>query len=107
MLDEEVPVGPYYKEDLPMLDRLHYSAGLGPEWMDSAERALLDRLPKPPEGHLVCAYPGRCTQSIPNNSWAKTKSGFFERKDGQVFCPDHIPAWVKEWREKKRRSSGR
>lgn len=52
-------------------------------------------------GSTTCAHEG-CEESIPNHKWARIKSGgWFEQLNGDVWCPNHIPEWVDEWRKKK------
>lgn len=29
------------------------------------------------------------------------KHAWFFMKDGTAFCPDHIPEWVEEWRNRR------
>lgn len=26
------------------------------------------------------------------------ESGWFEQKDGTLYCPEHVPDWVEPWR---------
>lgn len=42
-----------------------------------------------------------CTKTIKNHAWARIKSDWFQQKDGKVWCPEHTPEWVDEWRSKK------
>lgn len=49
---------------------------------------------------IHCSVEG-CPNTIPNHYWSKVKSEWFVQKDGQRFCPDHIPAWVEPWRKKQ------
>ena len=52
-------------------------------------------------GSSVCAHEG-CEESIQNHKWARIKSGgWFQQFNGDVWCPNHIPEWVDEWRMKK------
>jgi hypothetical protein len=52
-------------------------------------------------GFIICDELG-CTKRVKNHRWGKTKAEgwFFSRADRGAFCPDHIPAWVVEWRAK-------
>lgn len=51
--------------------------------------------------HLNCEEPG-CVNWIPDDQWRKIKAeGWFQMKDGTIFCPEHIPEWVAEWRKKR------
>lgn len=51
---------------------------------------------------VKCAHPD-CEKRIGNNKFAKIRAGvagwYFSRKDGTIFCPKHVPEWVKEWRK--------
>lgn len=55
---------------------------------------------------LECAHDG-CAASIPNHQWGKIKAdGWFGQKDGTVWCPAHVPAWVAEWRARRASTVG-
>lgn len=30
------------------------------------------------------------------------EKGWFFQKDGTTYCPKHVPAWVAEWRKRKK-----
>ena len=45
-----------------------------------------------------------CDATIPDERWSKTRSGWFQTKDGKNYCPEHTPDWVAEWREKRGKS---
>lgn len=50
---------------------------------------------------LVCDEPG-CENKIKNHRWGKIKAeGWFFTKKGIAYCPEHEPAFVKDWRKKK------
>lgn len=54
-----------------------------------------------PVGLTRCTAPS-CTASIANHAWGHIKAaGWFFQKDGQQFCPDHVPDWVESWRASK------
>lgn len=50
---------------------------------------------------LTCAEP-KCEVTIKNHYWGKVKSGWYQMKNGMNYCPDHIPAWVVEWRQDRK-----
>jgi hypothetical protein len=54
--------------------------------------------------HIVCDAAG-CDQKIKNHRWGKTKADnwFFSRDDDIAWCPNHLPAWVAEWRSRRTR----
>lgn len=47
-----------------------------------------------------CSVEG-CTNSVPQGHWAKGRENWFFQRNGDNFCPEHIPAWVEGWRKKK------
>lgn len=52
-----------------------------------------------------CSYEG-CTETYKDHEWGHKKAqreGWFLQMNGDSWCPDHNPPWVKEWRNKKRR----
>ena len=60
-------------------------------------------------GHKVrdkgCSQDG-CTATYKDHEWGHKKAqreGWFLQLNGDSWCPDHNPPWVKEWRNKKRR----
>jgi hypothetical protein len=56
-----------------------------------------------PVGVLKCMGEG-CEKSVPDHYWGKVKKGegwFFSQDDKLIYCPDHLPEWVEEWRKKK------
>ena len=53
-----------------------------------------------PNDEIPCAKKG-CEATIKNHRWGRTKSDWFEQKDGRVWCPEHTPAWVEEWRKQR------
>lgn len=41
-----------------------------------------------------------CEATHPNHAWGRIRAeGWFHQKDGQAYCPEHVPAWVEAWRE--------
>lgn len=49
---------------------------------------------------LLCSEPG-CENSKPRHAWAyKTKDGegWFDQRNGDSWCPQHVPDWVDQWR---------
>lgn len=47
-----------------------------------------------------CAEPG-CTAWFTDHRWGATKAhkdGWFHQKDGNSWCPEHVPDWVERWR---------
>lgn len=50
----------------------------------------------------TCAIEG-CTNRFADHVWGARnaqKAGWFCQKDGTNFCPNHIPDWVAEWRNR-------
>lgn len=46
-----------------------------------------------------------CPRTCPSHKWAQIKAsseGWFIQKTGEVWCPDHIPAWVTVWRARQK-----
>lgn len=53
---------------------------------------------------VKCSDP-ECSETIKVHYWAKVKAnddGWFFQKDGNVWCPVHVPEWVPAWREAQR-----
>lgn len=48
-----------------------------------------------------------CEEKIPANKFSHIRAGdkgwFFE-KDGTVYCPNHTPGWVSQWRLNARKN---
>lgn len=60
--------------------------------------------PKRETTYTTCSGEG-CEQKIADHAWGRIKAeGWFIQKDGNVWCPDHTPEWVEEWRARKARS---
>lgn len=52
-----------------------------------------------------CAKEG-CKNAYTPHRWGSTKAhgkGWFQQKDGTVWCPEHTPEWVEEWRARKKK----
>lgn len=52
----------------------------------------------------TCSFEG-CDNSFKGHSWAAIRAhdgGWFRQKNGDNWCPEHIPAWVDGWRKKRR-----
>lgn len=55
----------------------------------------------PPVGLVRCDHPG-CASTHPDHAWGHIKaSEWFHGLDGAVWCPEHLPAWVGPWRERR------
>lgn len=55
------------------------------------------------DGRWQCAELA-CAASIKPDGWSKTdahKKGWFFQKNGLIWCPEHNPDWVAEWRASK------
>lgn len=60
-------------------------------------------MPEPEPKLLHCSEEG-CEQTCRTHRWAKTKSGWFQSRDGVLnYCPSHIPDWVAQWRARQSR----
>jgi len=46
-----------------------------------------------------CSNPD-CEETIPSNKFSHIKSGWFFQKNGDSWCPEHIPDWYEEWKKK-------
>lgn len=52
-----------------------------------------------------CAHPG-CPAAFRDHAWGATKAhkdGWFHGKDGNSFCPEHVPEWVEAWRARRKK----
>lgn len=57
-----------------------------------------------PDDIARCSVEG-CTNTIKDHAWGHIKAaGWWFPMDRSlpVFCPEHLPEWVEEWRAKKR-----
>lgn len=51
-----------------------------------------------------CAEP-TCDKTKPDADWAHRTpegEGWFDQRNGDSWCPEHIPAWYTAWKAKKR-----
>lgn len=47
-----------------------------------------------------------CSRDYFPDHWGKkeaARKGWFLQRNGDAWCPDHIPDWVVEWRQRKGR----
>lgn len=54
------------------------------------------------KGCNVCGTPG------PGSKFGNVRAqeqGWFFQKNGDMYCPEHVPEWVAEWRAKKKEKS--
>lgn len=54
--------------------------------------------------HYRCDGPG-CDETTPDRLGALSGLWFFKR-NGQCWCPAHIPVWVPDWRRRQREGEG-
>lgn len=55
--------------------------------------------------NLVCEEE-TCETFIKDHAWGKIKAeGWFIKKDNTVWCPEHIPEWVADWRKRRDREA--
>ena len=53
-------------------------------------------------GATKCSHQG-CDRFLKNHAWSRIRAeGWFQQKDGTLWCPDHWPAWVEKWRSEKK-----
>jgi len=62
-------------------------------------------MPVEPEWHrttyTTCSGEG-CAERLADHAWGRIKAdGWFQQKDGTIWCPEHIPDWVAEWRARR------
>lgn len=46
-----------------------------------------------------------CTNTFHSSRWGNQHAqnrGWFLQRNGDAWCPDHIPEWVAEWRAKQK-----
>lgn len=69
---------------------------------DMAPGTCATCMPEKEATRTFCVEPG-CMESIPAHKWGQIKEGadWFFKKDGDAWCPKHIPDWVEEWRAKR------
>lgn len=49
-----------------------------------------------------------CARAVKPHKWAQIKAheeGWFFTKNGEAWCPEHLPAWVGPWRARQRGSA--
>lgn len=57
--------------------------------------------PDPPDPRTCCADKD-CPARTPNHQWGRIRAtGWFEERDGTMWCPDHRPAWYAAWRARQ------
>lgn len=47
-----------------------------------------------------CIFPN-CLRTYKRHKWGVIKAhneGWFFQKNGDVYCPEHVPEWVAKWR---------
>lgn len=57
---------------------------------------------------MSCAEPD-CLAEHKADRWNATKAsgeGWFQQKNGECWCPEHVPEWVPAWRKKYRGQEG-
>lgn len=62
---------------------------------------MSERSPHVPD--KKCAQEG-CGRTFRDHQWGATqahKEGWFHQQNGDSWCPEHNPDWVKEWRAKR------
>jgi hypothetical protein len=60
-------------------------------------------------GREECAEEG-CSEFFASHRWGATLAhgdGWLIQKNGDSWCPDHLPAWVAKWRAKNKRKDVR
>lgn len=51
---------------------------------------------------LISCSDRSCEATIKNHRWGKIKAdGWLFLKNGEAFCPLHIPSWYKQWKGTK------
>lgn len=61
--------------------------------------------PNPPK---KCKHEG-CTKAYANNAYGQAaayREGWFMSRKGEAWCSEHVPDWVKEWRDRLKKTSG-
>jgi hypothetical protein len=50
--------------------------------------------------HVICDYPLGCDEKIKNHKWGHIKAvGWLFQKNGNAFCPKHVPEWYTKIRK--------
>jgi hypothetical protein len=61
-----------------------------------------DRNPNVADVH--CAEPG-CGRTFRDHRWGAIRASadgwFSSEQEGKSWCPDHVPAWVSDWRARR------
>ena len=58
-------------------------------------------MPAAPTWPPVCKV---CEKPGPKNRWENTRAqteGWFLQRNGDVYCPEHVPGWVAGWRARQ------
>jgi hypothetical protein len=52
--------------------------------------------------YILCEFAPECENKVKNHAWGRIKATdwFFSKSEDKAYCPEHIPEWVKRWREK-------
>ena len=52
---------------------------------------------------IVCDQTG-CDEKIKNHKWGQIKAvDWFFQKNGQAWCPAHVPDWYASWGKRKKK----
>lgn len=53
-------------------------------------------------GYRVCSHKD-CDHQVKNHAWGMIKAdGWLFQKNGDSWCPDHLPDWYAGWSRKKK-----
>jgi hypothetical protein len=57
-----------------------------------------------PRGVYILCDGDDCDAKVKNHRWGKTKAeGWFFSRDGKIaYCPEHEPAFLDDWRQRKK-----
>lgn len=53
---------------------------------------------------IACTHEGCTAGGFKDHYWGRVRAhdaGWFIQKNGDTWCPEHIPEWVEEWRARK------
>lgn len=54
------------------------------------------------DGNTIMCDGPECDAVIQNHQWGKTKAeGWVFLQTGATFCPDDVPPWYEEWKERR------
>lgn len=59
--------------------------------------------------YVICDHPG-CSRQFKLTHWDSISAGnegWFQKKNGEAWCPEHIPEWVSTWRERQAENKAR